>query len=858
MFMPILGYSQSIEGVVKDKTNHSLIEGVVVTLSDKNDNTIDYCFSDKNGKYKVSYGNRTDSLRLSASLLGYETRTVPVGNRPGRLDFSLQPAEFQLKEVFVKPPTVLIKEDTIFYNVAALQTQNDRKIGDVLKKIPGMEVSNSGGITYQGSPINNFYIEGLDLLEKKYGIATNNIPVDAVASVEVIENHQPVKMLKNVVGSMDAAVNLKLRKDKKIHPVGTVKAGGGFDSDNPLWLLEAFGLLAEEKKQAIVMYKTNNTGENIVSELDDQTINMEHLKSIKPLPSALITNPATRTVPVEESRYLFNKTHVVTLNNLWKMSENDNIRVNIHYINDHKEENIRQYSSYFKGDSTLIIRESEQLNDRLNLLDGMITWNSNASGHFFKNALRGVAKWNNTASNIQTQNRISEQYQLWDYYFQNDLNYSKKIKNRMWNINSFVRYSSLPRQLDVTIDSLASAQSVLRSGFYTENSTYFSYGKGPSLFKLDLSLKAAFDNLDTDLEHNLFPESSRNDLHSNFVETALLPNYRFNNGTFSLSLDLPIVFDWLQVSGIPDESGKNEYPNFFFNPAISMKYKLKGLWEFYVQSRYNQDIGDLSDFIIPYVMTGYRNLRNTSGILSKNKSLRNTLRLNYKDPLKGFYFNLSGFYRHQERNLVNKQGFIGDLSVSGNLEQENSTSYWGANSYIGKNFYKIGTLFALTANYTRMESNKWQQGSFYPLQSEIWSLIPKIGFNLKKHFNVNYEGIFTTNYQSITNTSGMKSRNRVFQASQKVKVYYFLNEKIELKLNAEYLDDELSEDLSTNLLFLDCGASYKYKRMEINLAWNNILDEKEYSYSLYNDLDTYSYSYKLRPQSFLVTVSFSY
>ncbi|GHV22899.1 hypothetical protein FACS1894174_08150 [Bacteroidia bacterium] len=55
--------------------------------------------------------------------------------------------------------------------------------------------------------------------EQKYGIATNNVPVDAVSTVEVIENHQPVNMLKNMIASTKAAINIKLKKDRKIRPV---------------------------------------------------------------------------------------------------------------------------------------------------------------------------------------------------------------------------------------------------------------------------------------------------------------------------------------------------------------------------------------------------------------------------------------------------------------------------------------------------------------------------------------------------------------------------------------------------------------------------------------------------------------
>ena len=74
----------------------------------------------------------------------------------------------------------------------------DKSIGDVLKKLPGIQVLSTGQILYQNKAISKFYIEGLDMLRGKYGIATHNIDVSKVATVQVLENHQPIKALRDM------------------------------------------------------------------------------------------------------------------------------------------------------------------------------------------------------------------------------------------------------------------------------------------------------------------------------------------------------------------------------------------------------------------------------------------------------------------------------------------------------------------------------------------------------------------------------------------------------------------------------------------------------------------------------------
>ena len=104
----------------------------------------------------------------------------------------------QLEDVVVKSPKVYANGDTVNYRVSAFQQANDSSIGQVLQRLPGITVSNIGQISYKGMPIKNFYIEGLDLMKGRYGIATNNIDPSNISTIQVLENHQDIKALKDL------------------------------------------------------------------------------------------------------------------------------------------------------------------------------------------------------------------------------------------------------------------------------------------------------------------------------------------------------------------------------------------------------------------------------------------------------------------------------------------------------------------------------------------------------------------------------------------------------------------------------------------------------------------------------------
>jgi hypothetical protein len=857
---PLLLSAQMVEGIVKNKERSQPISDVVVTLTDKKNNTVAYAFTDENGFFQLKWDAFPDSLVLHFKLLGYESQDLALPKPLHKLEIFLISQAFELKEVAIKPSYVRVREDTIAYNVMALQSQDDKNIGDVLRKIPGLVVSKSGGITYQGNPIGKFYIESMNLLERRYGIATNNVPVDAVSSVEVIENHQPLKTLKGDVFSSDAAINLKLKSNKLARPVGTAEVGGGYGFDDLLWRLNVFGLEVEKDRQTILMYKTNNTGDDITAELNEQTLSISNLASYIPLPKNLLNETGFSYPNFDEQRYLFNKMHVVSLNHLRKTGEDTQFRLNVNYLNDMRDEKNAQTSAYFLEDGALVINESTLQERKMNALDGIVTYTDNSSGRYLNNTLKTLIRWTDTRSDIQTRTPISQQYDLSDFYIQNDLKLTKKINGRVWNFTSFMRYFSTPQQMKVAADTTDwdFRQKIERGGFFTQNETYMVFNKGLSSFQIHGALEASLDHLNTNLEPApaIFNEVE-NRLHSAYLKLSITPQYSFKYKRFGLTLRSPLVFHGLNVSDKQYDTD-NQFTYFYLDPSVSLSYRLNPLLSISGSGSYTNHIGDITDFILAYVMPDYTRLYTNSGILAQSKNLKYSLKLNHKDPLNGFYYNLNASYLHRNRNLIGQQRFVDRMIVSDNKAQNNSMEILDGMGYVSKNFYDAKTNFSLTAQYTLIKSERLQQGVAYPHQSAIWSLTPKVSVVVKQYATLSYEASISNNSLSISRAKQGKIQTSFDQVSQRLKGYYFPNKKLKFKAQAEYLYNEITTSTHSKYVFVDLELNYTHKQLEYALAWNNILNQKEYAYTVYNGLDTYQYNYRLRPQNMLVSVIFKY
>lgn len=190
----LAAYSQTvITGTVSDKQKEP-VPFVTVTMQAKGESTIaGFASTDEAGRYCLTFDGTADSLTVTVRGMMIETTMRTVPNRSTTLDFTVAEKANQLKEVKVTATPVRRSNDTLTYVVGSFAGQSDRTIEDVLKKMPGIDVSASGAITYNGKAINKFYIEDLDMLGGRYNLATRNIEAKDVACVQVYENHQPIK-----------------------------------------------------------------------------------------------------------------------------------------------------------------------------------------------------------------------------------------------------------------------------------------------------------------------------------------------------------------------------------------------------------------------------------------------------------------------------------------------------------------------------------------------------------------------------------------------------------------------------------------------------------------------------------------
>ncbi|WP_213521036.1 carboxypeptidase-like regulatory domain-containing protein [Nonlabens sp.] len=226
--------SVKIYGVVVDSTGTPLqMANVIAYQKDKNLGA--FGITNDAGKYQLLNLKKDSTYVLKVSFLGLKTIVDTVKNIQDDLNknYVMLEDENMLDAVnIVYDMPVTIKGDTITYNADSFTNGTERKLGDVLKKLPGMEVNEDGDIQVEGKTVERVFVDGKEFFEGDSRLATKNIPADAVGKVEVLKNFNNQSQLKGLGNDDDRiAINIRLKEGKKNFWFGEVTGAIGQGDD---------------------------------------------------------------------------------------------------------------------------------------------------------------------------------------------------------------------------------------------------------------------------------------------------------------------------------------------------------------------------------------------------------------------------------------------------------------------------------------------------------------------------------------------------------------------------------------------------------------------------------------------------
>lgn len=368
--------------------------------------------------------------------MGYAAQTVPVQKGKHQYSVRLMDKPYSIGEVVVKGEPITRQNDTLTYHVESFRQKEDYSIEDVLKRMPGIEVMPSGQILYQGNSINKLNIEGMDLMGDQYNQATQNMPAEAVAAIQVMENNQPIRALEGKVRNNWATLNIKLKKNYRLRPFGDVEVGAG--GTPAVWDGNLTSIQVAQKNQLLFTGALNNRGASLRS-LQNVMSNYASIYAQAPFPALLLYSTTNHRPPVSPLYYLNNRSYFTGINYLHAFTPYSTLCVNLLYNHEreNREDSIRH--DYYAAD-TISIYENNRQKDHESAWKGQVRYELNGRKIYVENILSGCSETadshNHAATNL---GEVMEDIRRRSYSIQNAANVNLTTSERIYTLAPIVR-----------------------------------------------------------------------------------------------------------------------------------------------------------------------------------------------------------------------------------------------------------------------------------------------------------------------------------------------------------------------------------------------------------------------------------
>lgn len=835
---------------------------------------MDYGITDKKGRYKLHLQKEL-AYEISISFLGYESQELILTPQDTlkKYNFRLQESSTALDEVIITQEynPVKIKKDTIAFDVKAFTNGDERKMKDALKKIPGVEVDKNGGVTVNGEKITQMLVENKSFFGGSTKLAVDNIPADALDSIEVLSNYTPTKFLKDVTDSDETVMNVKLKKDKKKFVFGDIEVAGG---NRRSYKLHPALFYYTPKLNLGYIGDLNNVGESVMT--------YEDLIQFRGGASRMVKDKEglsdLKDFVQDNDDVLRNKSQFSAIN--YGVEANDKLYVSgiglfSKLYLQHKTVGQNEYLT----DEIPFMEDKETHQDNQSLL-GMFklkldyeksehenwkyTFQFQNSAHKNNTDLTSKALQDSTSviSNNQTDNLSFKHYIEWNKAFRKDLkntltinhNYENKKPQDLWTSNQVFLQNYLPWENDslYTVNQDTRIKTHRLYGlnkFYwiinSHNHLYFTVGDD---YRKTNFNQTAFQDITNGEKNSFAQEDFGNKMNYDFNDAYVKLEYKFMIGKLTNTAAVGFHYYTMKTHQIENNTSLSR---FYVEPEWESTYEFSDSEK--LKLKYSLE----NDFPKSELLNNRFEIRNYNAVSRGNALLKNeryhnaSLRFTKLDYYSGLTLFAFLTLSKKTKAISQERVFDGINHFSIPVIGDNPTHQYNFMAAIQKKIAHFRLGFNTNLNwynftqsidgvYSKNEINFQKIGAKIETDKKSW---PTASLSYDKKF------------QQYTGLSSSKIQSDIFKAEFD---YSFMSNFI-VRADYEYSIEKNKTQKHTNhYQILNASLAYNFKEspVELNFSVQNILNNKSrYSQSISDFLKTETRYYVL-PRIFLLGVTY--
>ena len=876
-----------LTGIVKDSIGNPLELANVIAINKTSQTLESFGITNNQGKYKLSLKeNITYTIQVSYVGMKTSDEELTTGAENMTKDIVLM-SDNTLDEVqLVYEMPVTVKGDTLIYNADSFNTGTERKLEDVLKNLPGVEVTDEGEIEVEGKRVGKVMVEGKDFFDGDSKLATKNIPASAVDKVQVLKNYSEVSQLSGVTNNQDnIAINIKLKEGKTNFWFGDVTAGAGVADDNGLYIVQPKLFYYSPKYSINVIGDLNNIGEVAFTRRD--YFNFSGGFRMPSRQSGTNINLGTNALgflSMQNNRAKSIETKFGAAN--FSYSPKETLDLSGFAIFSNTKTEMQQNNSTIFTNSDLGIPDEDTQSNTLQNSDlGMLKlsakYKPNVNNQLDYDVLGRMSKESQDQKYFSSVIGSTDQFensspysinQNLNYYYTLDENniFSLEVQHLLQDEDPF--YNAIIENFDGSGDQDSYYNTAISLGFDVDQMNYnvaqdkrvksnqldakvdywnvlnqksnlnFTLGTIYSNQKFNSNL---FQFLDDNSVFNPIPLDNdglvNNDIRYNFTDLYLGVHYTLKAGIFTFTPGFSA-----HSYNINNSQFGERYTNNFFQllPDFDTRIQLKKSEQIVLNYRMQNQFTDVTNFARAYVMNNY------NSFFYGNPELENALSHNVN--LSYFSFNLFNYTNvfanvnyskriDQIRNLTNFESVIRSSSPFNSGFADETVS---ANGRFQKRFGKLQT--GVNANFNYSKFNQFVQGnrSVNENYTQTYGAEIRTNFKTAPNIELNYRYTIQDNDQGST-------RTKFFTNAPSIEVDAIFLKSFTFRTDFTYNDFSPENGNSTVYKFWNASLSYrkdKDAKMEYEIKATNLLDTRSQISSSVSDLSVSTSEYFIQPR----------
>jgi len=459
------------------------------------------------------------------------------------------------------------------------------------------------------------------------------------------------------------------------------------------------------------------------------------------------------------------------------------------------------------------------------------------------------------------------------YQVQNSLSTIIPVTDKDWiNFRSLIDFSTdkedyiaSPTALFNTTNTTINEYSTLyqqfkNQSFYTKNA--FSYGWK---FKaITVASEYMFTYKRTNFTSDLYGadvqnqtltainDEYSNDLLYQEMSNTLQSKLSYRKKRWSVNLNLPLAYTNVFLNNHQtDHKKKNN--KLLFTPNLYMSYSTPLRWTFKANMNYNSSFTAVNQLYPAYIFSEL-NFTSFDNQIVKNDRFLSRLETNFKDPFEGWFAAVKLNYTAENRSIL----FARSIDANGQqiieaIEKRNTKNTKGVEFYASKLFQAISTTLKGSISYDFSEDPMLINTVYYSPKSQQNNYSVSLSNSSFSWLNVEYK------FNYLAYKRNQFSENNTFKNTHYATLSIIPFKQHSLITTVDYQQNKIQQQ-NFNNTFLDLMYRFTFqkRKIDVELSCSNILNHKQYSQVITNEMMTSVITAPIRSRQILLSTRFSF